>query len=199
LNINLTKFFIYIAHDRSRSPASQRGESPTRPPPPSTAASQQQESDFKISKDTLNSSASTSLQSNDQQVPSNDISTRDPNTTALEKLERIKQNLVDLNQQVEAFTGLTRNDRIYKLLDEQALKMMLHCDELINVSSDIKEKRKEMIQNVQTVLAKLESKVPINPPIEYNSNQMESALVVYDPSVNNTEQQNEEILIEQST
>jgi hypothetical protein len=76
---------------------------------------------------------------------------------------------------------------------------MLHCDELINVSADIKEKRKEMIQNVQTVLAKLESKVPINPPMDSNSNQMESALVVYDPSINNTEQQNEEILIEQST
>ncbi len=139
------------------------------------------------------------MQSNDQQVPSTDISTRDPNTIALEKLEQIKQNLDDLNQKVDTFIGSTRDEHAYKLLDEQALKMMLSCDELINVSIDIKEKRKEMIQNVQTVLAKLESKVPINSTMECNSNQMENVLVIYDSSINNTEQKQEEISIEQST
>jgi hypothetical protein len=73
--------------------------------------------------------------------------------------------------------------------------MMLRCDELIDVSADIKEKRKEMIQNVQTVLGKLESKVPIHLSIESNSNQMENTLVIYDSSTN----QPEEISIEQST
>jgi hypothetical protein len=195
-------FFLYLAHDRSHSPASQRGESPTRPPPPSQQQQQQQqqqESDFKISKDATNLSAHTSsfLQSNDQQVPSNDILTRVSNTIALEKLEQIKQNLVDLNQQVDAFNGSTRDDRNYKVLDEQALKMMIRCDELINVSVDIKEKRKEMIQNVQTVLAKLELKVPL---MESNSNQMEGTLVIYDPSINNTEEKKEEeTSIERST
>ena len=58
--------------------------------------------------------------------------------------------------------------------------MMIRCDELIDVSADIKEKRKEMIRNVQTVLAKLESKVPN--PYGSNSNQMETTLVVYDPT-----------------
>jgi recombinational DNA repair ATPase RecF len=67
--------------------------------------------------------------------------------------------------------------------------MMMRCDELIDVSADIKEKRKEMIRNVQAVLAKLESKIPIN---DQNSNQMETTLVVYDPSINNTESQEEE-------
>jgi hypothetical protein len=187
LNFNTESVFLCIAHDRSRSPASQRDESPTRPPPPPPSSQQQQESDFKISKDATGSS---SLLSNDQQVPFTD-----PNTNALEKLEQIKQNLANFNQQVDAFTGLTRNDRIYKELDEQALKMMLRCDELIDVSSDIKEKRKEMIQNVQTVLGKLESKVPIHPSIESNSNQMENTLVIYDSSTNHPE----EISIEQST
>ena len=41
---------------------------------------------------------------------------RDPNTIALEKLEQIKQNLADLNEQVDAFTGLTRDDRLIKYL-----------------------------------------------------------------------------------
>jgi len=135
----------------------------------------------------------TSLQSNDQQVPSTDISpVRDPNTIALEKLEQTKQNLSDLNLQVDAFNGSTRDDRAYKELDEQALKMMMRCDELIDVSADIKEKRKEMICNVQAVLAKLESKVPINPLNDQNSNQMETTLVAYDPSINNTESQEQE-------
>jgi len=70
--------------------------------------------------------------------------------------------------------------------------MMMRCDELIDVSADIKEKRKEMICNVQAVLAKLESKVPINPLNDQNSNQMETTLVAYDPSINNTESQEQE-------
>lgn len=182
----LSLFVYYIAHDRSHSPASQCDESPTRPPPPSS----QQESDFKINNPT---------QSNDQQVPTPDL--RDPNTIALEKLEQLKQNLADLNEQVEAFTGTTRDDRLYKILDEQSLKMMMRCDELIDVSSEIKEKRKEMIRNVQTVLAKLESKVPLGS----NSNQMETTLVVYDPTKTPLEEDKssnspkEEPLIEQST
>jgi hypothetical protein len=193
--INQFLYFIYIAQDRSHSPASQCEESPTRPPPP---PSQQQESDFKVTKETTSSipksgATATSLPSNDQQVPSTDISpVRDPNTIALEKLEQTKQNLSDLNLQVDAFNGSTRDDRAYKELDEQALKMMMRCDELIDVSADIKEKRKEMICNVQAVLAKLESKVPINPLNDQNSNQMETTLVAYDPSINNTESQEQE-------
>jgi hypothetical protein len=79
--------------------------------------------------------------------------------------------------------------------------MMMRCDELIGVSSDIKDKRKEMIRNVQTVLAKLEFKVPI----ESNSNQMETAVVVYDPSQTSPEEDKssnspkQEPSVEQST
>jgi hypothetical protein len=177
---------------------SQRSESPARPPPP-TATSQQQESDIKLAKDVTGpapmSGATTttysSTQSNDQQVPSADIPVpspapvRDPNIVALEKLEQIKQSLAEFDQQVDLFTGSTRDDRVYKVLDEQALKIMMRCDELIDVSADIKEKRKEMIRNVQTVLAKLESKVPVIPSIE-----METTLVVYDPAINTNEEDN---------
>ncbi|CAF3402891.1 unnamed protein product [Rotaria socialis] len=186
------------SHDRSGSPASDRDESPTRPSP--LNAQQPQESDFKTTKDTTSTMAgqSTTSSSSDQQVPSTEmpaaaniqpVPSRDSNTIALEKLEQIKQNLVDLNQQVDAFDGVTRDDRIYKLLDEQAVKMMLTCDELTDVSVDIKEKRKEMIRNVQTVIAKLESKVPMSLTIENNSNLMETKLAVDDLSINSTEQQ----------
>jgi len=58
---------------------------------------------------------------------------------------------------------------------------MLLCDELVDVSAEIKEKRKEMIQNVQTIVAKLESKVPITQPIESNSN--ENILQIYEPNI----------------
>lgn len=159
----LLLFFSLIAQDRSHSPGSQHDES---------ASSSPQESDFKKAKDATGS---------DQQVPTTENLLRDPNVVALERLEQVKQNLVGLNEQVDAFTGSTRDDRIYRNLDEQAVKMMLLCDELVDVSAEIKEKRKEMIQNVQTVVAKLESKVPINPPIESNSN--ENMLQIIEPTI----------------
>lgn len=157
--------FFRLAHDRSHSPASQRDESPTR-------SSRSKESDFKIS--------------NDQQVPSTSEQAipRDANSLALEKLEHIKQNLADLHEQVDAFSGHTRDDRVYKQLDEHAVGLMLRCDELTDVSADIKEKRKEMIQHVQNVVAKLESKVPINPSSDLNSNPIESTLPLSEPLSN---------------
>jgi hypothetical protein len=137
------------------------------------------------------STTSAPPQSSDQQVPSPDTSAatnapspppptqpesaRDPNTIALEKLEQIKQSLDNLDKEVDTFTGSTRNERSYKLLDEQGLKIMIRCDELVDVSADIKEKRKEMIRNVQRVINKLESKVPATPAAGNNSNPMETA------------------------
>lgn len=186
-----------LANDRSRSPASQRGPSPARNTPPNSH--QQEEPELKMAKDAggpipmpppasaaASAASSPSTQSTDQQVPSNDNSTsnnapspaepaRDPDTTALEKLEKMKQDLDALDKQVDEFTGSTRNDRLYKGLDEQALKIMIRCDELVDVSADIKDKRKEMIRNVQRVLSKLESKVPPTPAAENNSNPMETA------------------------
>jgi hypothetical protein len=150
------------------------------------------------------SSSSTSsppTQSTDQQVPSADAAAstkapspppepvRDPNTIALEKLEQIKQSLNALEKEVDTFTGSTRNDRAYKLLDEQALKIMIRCDELVDVSADIKEKRKEMIRNVDRVILKLESKVPATPAVGKNSNPMETATTsTTESSVNNNEE-----------
>jgi hypothetical protein len=164
-----------------------------------------EEDELKMAKDTAGPipmpppASSSFAPSTDQQVPSTDTPTntnapspqaapapvRDPNTIALEKLEQIKQNLADFDQQVDEFSGSTRNDRTYKLLDEQALKIMMRCDELVDVSPEIKEKRKEMIRNVQQVLTKLESKVPTTPGSGPNSHQMETTLAVYDSSANN--------------
>jgi hypothetical protein len=111
---------------------------------------------------------------------------RDPDTIALEKLEQIKQSLDILEKEVDAFTGSTRNDRAYKLLDEQALKIMIRCDELVDVSADIKEKRKEMIRNADRVLGKLESKVPATPAVGQNSNPLENSTT--ELSANNNEE-----------
>ena len=149
---------------------------------------------------------STTSQSTDQQVPSADASAatnttsapataqaapsapepvRDPNTVALEKLEQIKQSLKELEIEVDGFTGSTRNERAYKALDERALKMMIRCDELIDVSDDIREKRKEMVRNVERVIAKLESKVPATPHASTNSNPMDTSAFINHAGTNN--------------
>lgn len=191
---------IFVANDRARSPASQRGPSPARTSPPTQTQQQQpapipDEPELKMAKDSdgpipMPAPASASSPSTaDQQVPITDPPAtapttaassppasepvRDPNAIALDKLEQIKQSLGELEQKVDAFNGSTRNDRQYKLLDEQALKIMIRCDELVDVSADIKDKRKEMIRNVQRVISKLEAKVPATPAAEQNSNPME--------------------------
>ncbi|UJR35488.1 hypothetical protein I4U23_028242 [Adineta vaga] len=102
---------------------------------------------------------------------------RDPNTIALEKLDQMKQTLDILEKDVDTFHGSTRHETGYKSLDERALKIMIRCDELVDVSADIKDKRKEMIRNVQRVIDKLESKVPATPAVNRNSNPMETAAV----------------------
>lgn len=206
-------FVFILANDRSRSPGPQRGASPARPPP---AQQPPEEPELKMAKDTdgpipmpapASSPHTTSVphtQSNDQQVPSTDGTTtgnapsptaaapaepvRDPNVIALEKLEQMKQSLDALEKEVEIFTGSTRNNRAYKSLDEQALKIMIRCDELVDVSADIKEKRKEMIRNVQRVIGKLESKVPATPAMEDNSNPMETAIQLTEQSDDYIEQ-----------
>lgn len=180
-------FFSPTAHDQSGSPGPQRGASPA----------QQADPDLKMAKDTMGpipmpgSGQPSSSQVSDQQVPSTDAPVpavvRDPNAIALEKLEQIRESLAGFDQQVDAFTGTTRNDRQYKILDDLAVKLMMRCDELVDVSADIKEKRKDMIRNVQSILSKLESKVPLTPSADDNSNQMETtAMIVYDPSAANT-------------
>ncbi len=201
----------FIANDRARSPTSQRGASPARPPP-ATSQQQAEEPELKMAKDTdgpipmpapassTSASSSPPTQSNDQQVPSADASAstnapspppaepvRDPNTIALEKLEQMKQSLDALEKEVNTFTGSNRHERAYKMLDEQALKIMMCCDELVDVSVDIKEKRKEMIRNVERVIAKLESRVPATPAVEQNSNSMETVATT-EPSVTNNQE-----------
>ena len=160
---------------------------------------QEEEPELKMAKDTDGPipmpapvSSSSPAQSADQHVPlmttnvpSPSESVQDPNAIALEKLEQIKESLDILEQQVDLFTGSTRYDRTYKRLDEQALKIMIRCDELVDVCADIKEKRKEMIRNVQRVITKLESKVPGTPAIEQNSNPMELVVASADESSDN--------------
>jgi hypothetical protein len=118
-------------------------------------------------------------------APSAPEPVRDSNAIALDKLEQIKQSLDDLEKEVDVFTGSTRHERAYKVLDEQGLKIMIRCDELVDVSADIKDKRKEMVRNVERVIAKLESKVPSTPAAKQNSNPIETITSADQSSVNN--------------
>ncbi|CAF1368709.1 unnamed protein product [Adineta ricciae] len=188
------------AHDRSHSPAPKRGASPVQPSP-TPQQQPEQEPELKMASDSdgpipmpgpsspANSTSAPTTQPTEQQAPSTEANAptmntatpqpepvRDPNTIALEKLEQMKQMLSALEKDVDAFNGSTRNDLAYKMLDEQALKIMICCDELVDVSADIKDKRKEMIRNVQRAIGKLESKVPSTPAVENNSNPMEIAI-----------------------
>ena len=52
-----------------------------------------------------------------------------------------------------------RDDHGYKELQEQALQMMIQCDELTDIGLDLKTKHKQVIHNIQKALNKLESKV----------------------------------------
>ncbi len=52
-----------------------------------------------------------------------------------------------------------RDDHAYKELEEQALQMMIQCDELTDVSPNVKAKRKQVIHNIQQIMEKLNSMV----------------------------------------
>lgn len=187
----------FVARDRSHSPAAPRGASPAQQPQPQPQP--QEEPELKMAKDadgpipmpapaSSSTASASSAQSTEPQVPPSDTGAttntsstpppepaRDPNSVALEKLAQIKQTLNTLEKEVDAFTGSTRHERAYKVLDEQALKIMIRCDELVDISADIRAKRKEMIRDVQRVIGKLESKVPGTPAVEQNSNPLEAA------------------------
>ncbi|CAF3463716.1 unnamed protein product [Rotaria socialis] len=76
---------------------------------------------------------------------------------------------------------------------------MIRCDELVDVSADIKEKRKEMIRNVEKVIGQLESKVPQTPVAEQNSNPMETATTSISESLSNTKNKSIQETIENSS
>ncbi|CAF1192197.1 unnamed protein product, partial [Didymodactylos carnosus] len=199
-------------HDPSRSPASNRRTSPGAPQreqqfqqstdgqkstPVSTnnpVAPEQTESNLPTAPIPMSCNQEQTQQ--DQQVPSTGSPVqsqplqRDANQIAIEKLENIKTNLADLSKRVDEFKGTTRDERLYKELDEQAVKLMIRCDELVNVRDEIKEKRKEMIQNVQHVLTKLELKIPT-----YNNDNQtrDTALVVYSSQLDTLNKNNSSI------
>lgn len=206
----------FLVNEQVRSPAAKRGASPARSQPvhpmqqpqSQSQAEYSDEPELKMAKDTdgpipMPPPARFSSQSTDQQVPSTDTFTsnnisnssatgepsRDSNYVALGKLEQIKQMLAELEQQVDKFIGSSRSEREYKVLDEQAVKIMLICDELVDVGTDIKDKRKEMIRNVQRVISKLESKVPVTPNVNQNSNAMETSATIDDSLINSKDQE----------
>ncbi len=50
-----------------------------------------------------------------------------------------------------------RDDHAYKELKEQALQMMIQCNELTDVGPNVKAKREQVIHNIQQVMEKLDS------------------------------------------
>ena len=65
------------------------------------------------------------------------------------------------DQRIDKFKegDFKRDDHEYKELEEQALKMMMQCDELTDVGVEVKVQRKQIIHKIQQMLEKLESKV----------------------------------------
>jgi hypothetical protein len=68
-----------------------------------------------------------------------------------------------LNQVIDEFKvgEIISGDGWCKEIEEQALKLIIRCNELRNVSSKVKTMRQEMIENIQNILTKLVPKVSV--------------------------------------
>jgi hypothetical protein len=64
---------------------------------------------------------------------------------------------------------LVRDDFLCKTFDEHVLKIILRCDELIDISHVVKVKCKQLIQNGQYVIDKLEYKVIVHRQLSYGN------------------------------
>ena len=60
-----------------------------------------------------------------------------------------------------------RDDHGYKEIEEQALQLMMQCDELTDVGPNVKAKRKRIIHNIEQMWNKFESKVLVYKPLLY--------------------------------
>ncbi|CAF1280681.1 unnamed protein product [Rotaria sordida] len=84
----------------------------------------------------------------------------------LQELQRIKDDLALLNQLVDKLSmkKLTRDDDVYKHIENEALKLMMSCDALTDVSPAVATVRRETVHNIQKMLDTLDRKVSLYGP-----------------------------------
>ncbi|CAF4085836.1 unnamed protein product, partial [Rotaria magnacalcarata] len=82
----------------------------------------------------------------------NDVSGR-------KELEQINENVILLNELLDDCQ--TSDDDVYDQIENEALALMLQCDELIDVSPAVKSARRQTIHNMQEILNKIDCKVTL--------------------------------------
>ncbi|CAF4530218.1 unnamed protein product, partial [Rotaria magnacalcarata] len=82
----------------------------------------------------------------------NDVSGR-------KELERINENVILLNELLDDCQ--TSDDDVYDQIENEALVLMLQCDELIDVNPAVKSARRQTIHNIQEILNKIDCKVTL--------------------------------------
>ncbi|CAF2084273.1 unnamed protein product [Rotaria magnacalcarata] len=82
----------------------------------------------------------------------NDVSGR-------KELEQINENVILLNELLDDCQ--TSDDDVYDQIENEALVLMLQCDELIDVSPAVKSARRQTIHNIQEILNKIDCKVTL--------------------------------------
>merc|ERR1712086_588819 len=78
------------------------------------------------------------------------------------KLNKIMENVLDLEKQLSAFQG-EKNSKEYKFLDEMLTRNLLALDEIETAGrDDVRQQRKESIKSINRCLSILESKAKTN-------------------------------------
>ncbi|CAF3256164.1 unnamed protein product [Rotaria socialis] len=78
------------------------------------------------------------------------------------ELEQINENVALLNELLDDYQ--TSDDDVYDQIENEALALMLQCDELIDVSPAVKSARRQTIRNIQEILNKIDRKVTLLKP-----------------------------------
>lgn len=94
-------------------------------------------------------------------------------TTAEEQIRRISLELADLRQQVLNFNGKP-GDKQYKFLDEMLTRLMIKLDAVDPAGrDDVRQMRKSMVKEVQSVINLLEGKGPAGTLVEVPTQEVE--------------------------
>lgn len=94
-------------------------------------------------------------------------------STAEEQIRRISLELADLRQQVLNFNGKP-GDKQYKFLDEMLTRLMIKLDAVDPAGrDDVRQLRKSMVKEVQSVINLLEGRGPVNALVEVPPQEIE--------------------------
>jgi len=77
--------------------------------------------------------------------------------SAQEKLDEVCTKIVDIDRQVNEFTG-KKGDKEYRVLDELLVRCLLQLDEIERGDDTINQQRRSLIHRTQAICDKLEAK-----------------------------------------